>query len=152
MFKTKTMKLLKITAIGILTLALTACGGSDEKPEDPAKDIGIKFREDAVSVSQVAYEKEYEEEVTIHGEISLLNELFCPCFKLTEESAKGEEEGVLVWYGVSAEEKYTAYEELDLDTFENGDMVYVTGRLMEADTISVEEVFWAKEIEKIERN
>ncbi|MFP3945971.1 MAG: hypothetical protein ACLFVI_03630 [Archaeoglobaceae archaeon] len=61
---------------------------SDDKPEG------------SVYVSELLTEPVYEEQVKVYGEVSLLGELFCPCFELTSGG-----ETLQVWYDHMVEEK-----------------------------------------------
>lgn len=67
----------------LLVMSLLLCKCSSE----------IHIPEDALSVSKLLDYPVYASEVEIFGEVSLLGELFCPCFKLTSEGGE-----ILVWY------------------------------------------------------
>jgi len=84
----------------------------------------------------------YDTLVKIHGEVSLLGELFCPCFELTSGGQK-----VQVWYDLMVENDGTERPPANMHEFNNGDKVIVIGELKgEGGTHYSKGDFWASEI------
>ncbi|MBN1856078.1 MAG: hypothetical protein JW846_03895 [Dehalococcoidia bacterium] len=85
----------------------------------------------------------YETEVRVVGEVSLLGELFCPCFELTSGG-----ESIQVWYGLMVENDGTELPEMSVEGIANGDMIVVTGMVKGPGGVHYAEGdFWAKGIE-----
>jgi hypothetical protein len=53
-------------------------------------------------VSELLESPEYDTEVKVYGQVSLLGEMLCPCFELTSGGKT-----VLVWYGLMVEDDGT---------------------------------------------
>ncbi len=66
----------------------------------------------------------YDTEIRVYGKVSLLGELFCPCFQLTSKDEK-----VMVWYDLMIEDNVTERSPVNVDGINNGDWVIVTGEL-----------------------
>jgi hypothetical protein len=99
----------------------------------------------ALSVSELLANPVYDQEVKVWGEVSLLGELFCPCFELTSQG-----EAVVVWYDLMVEDDGTHRPPVATEGIENGDTVIVSGELKRAGThTSISEV-WAKTIRESE--
>ena len=52
-----------------------------------------------LSISELLEDHPYDTEIRVYGKVSLLGELFCPCFELESEGEK-----VSVWYGLMVED------------------------------------------------
>jgi hypothetical protein len=95
-----------------------------------------------LSISELLENPVYDSEVRIHGEVSLLGELFCPCFELT---SGGKE--VQIWYGLMVEDDGTERPAVSVEGIGNGDQVVVTGELKTAGPHRSLNDFWANNIE-----
>lgn len=115
----------------VMAVAL-ACGGEREP-------------EQALSVSELLANPVYVEELKVHGEVSLLGELFCPCFGLTSDG-----ETLTVWYDLMVENDGTPRPSVSVEGIENGDSVLVTGELKTGGTHTLPNDFWANTIEEVE--
>ena len=98
-----------------------------------------------MKVSQLLGNPVYDTKVEIYGEVSLLGELFCPCFELTSGGKK-----VLVWYGLMVEDDGTERSPVSVEGIENGDRIIVTGELKKVGNHSSFNDFWAIDIRSIE--
>lgn len=134
------MKRILVIALGLIVMAAAAGGGiawanaGSQEVETP----GV-----TLSVSELLENPVYAREVKIYGYVSLLGELFCPCFQLT---SGGEE--VSVWYDLMAEDDGTQRPSVSVEGIENGDWVIVTGELRPSDGQLPSTTFWASSIEK----
>ena len=95
----------------------------------------------SLSVAELMADPQYETIVTIEGEVSLLGELFCPCFELSSGGEK-----VQVWYGLMVADDKTEMPPVSVEGIENGDWVTVTGKLKQAGQHSSLNDFWAESI------
>lgn len=129
------MKSKHIILLGILLLGIGLMSGCIKEPRKP---------EGALSVSELLENPIYDTEVRIYGRVSLLGELFCPCFELTSD-----EEKIVVWYGLMVEDDGTERPPVSVEDIQNGDQVIVTGELKRAGVHSSLHDFWASEIEKV---
>jgi hypothetical protein len=98
----------------------------------------------ALSVSELLEDPIYDTELRVYGKVSLLGELFCPCFQLTSKGQK-----VMVWYDLMIEDDGTEHSPVNVDGINNGDMVIVTGKLKSEGSHRSLNDFWANRIEKI---
>ena len=98
-----------------------------------------------MSVSELMEDPVYDTEIRIEGAVSLLGELWCPCFELTSNG-----ETVTVWYGLMVEDDGTEKPSVSVEGIENGDYVVVTGELKGGGTHHSLNDFWASSIEKID--
>ena len=87
----------------------------------------------------------YEAEVKVYGQVSLLGELFCPCFELSSDG-----ETLNVWYDLMVAGDGTVRPAVSVDGIDNGDWVVVTGELQRPETAAAVQQFWASEITKKE--
>ncbi|WP_455276908.1 hypothetical protein [[Eubacterium] cellulosolvens] len=99
----------------------------------------------ALSVSELLKDPMYDTEVRVYGRVSLLGELFCPCFELASGGEK-----VLAWYDLMIEDNGTERPPLNMEMVDNGDWVIVTGELKSAGQQRSLNDFWVSNIEKIE--
>jgi hypothetical protein len=111
----------------VCVLALTGCGIlRGGPPGDPD------------TVAEALVDAEAGDVLHVEGQISLLGELFCPCFWLTSGGAT-----VVVWYGLTGNE-VGEREAVDVAGFGNGDPAYVEGELRpDPDPGSGHPVVWA---------
>ena len=98
---------------------------------------------ETLSVSELMENPIYDTGVRVYGQVSLLGELFCPCFELTSGGKK-----VVVWYGLMVEDDGTERPAVSVEGIQNGDRVVVTGELKTAGTHTSPNDFWASSIEK----
>jgi inhibitor of cysteine peptidase len=99
--------------------------------------------EGALSVAELLANPVYDEEIQVYGEVSLLGELFCPCFELTSGG-----QTLAVWYDLMVDEDGTARPAVSVEGVDNGDTVRVTGELKTGDGQAPPDEFWASAIEK----
>lgn len=130
------MRSKRIILTGILLVTIGLLSGCMKEPQRP---------EGTLSVSELLEEPTYDVEVSIYGQVSLLGELFCPCFELTSGGGK-----VLVWYGLMVENDGAEKPAVSVEGVQNGDQVIVTGELKTAGVHSSLNDFWASKIEKAE--
>ncbi|TKJ29485.1 MAG: hypothetical protein CEE40_08265 [Chloroflexi bacterium B3_Chlor] len=130
------MKSNQIILMGILLVGIGSMSGCIKVPQKP---------EGALSVSELLESRVYDTEIKIYGQVSLLGELFCPCFELTSGGKK-----VLVWYGLMVEDDGTERPDVSVEGNQNGDQVIVTGELKVAGVHSSLNDFWASKTEKAE--
>lgn len=97
------------------------------------------------SVSQLLEDPVYDTELTTYGKVSLLGELFCPCFELTSGG-----KSVEVWYDLVTEGEGKEWPAVSVEGIENGDWVMVTGQLRPTTGTEPSRTFWAKGIQKTE--
>ena len=125
---------------GIYTVDVNGVNGTFELQVDNILQI-----EGALSVSELLKDPLYDTEVRVYGKVSLLGELFCPCFELT---SKGEK--VLVWYDLMIEDDGAARSPVSMEMVNNGDWIIATGELKSEGQHRSLNDFWASNIEKIE--
>ncbi|MCW3975606.1 MAG: hypothetical protein NWE86_05115 [Candidatus Bathyarchaeota archaeon] len=104
----------------------------------------IMPKEDVLSVSELIENPLYDIEIRVSGKVSLLGELFCPCFELTSGNKK-----VIVWYDLMVEDDVTERRSVDVSHIKNGDWVIVTGELKTEGQHRSLNDFWASDIKKI---
>jgi hypothetical protein len=122
-------KLLILTCILLVGVALMSGCGNLPQPEG------------SLTVSDLLAGPIYEVEAKVYGQVSLLGELFCPCFELTSGG-----EALNVWYDLMVAEDGTVQPAASADGIENGDWVVVTGELQKPETPTAHLQFWASEI------
>jgi len=118
----KLEKMNKKIIFGILAVALVVIIGIGlfnylNKPPIP-------IPEGTLSVSEILENPLYDTEIEIYGKVSLLGELFCPCFSLTSDGRE-----VTVWYNLMVEDNGTERPSISIEGIENGDWIIVTGEL-----------------------
>ncbi|MBA7508075.1 hypothetical protein ES706_06806 [subsurface metagenome] len=99
--------------------------------------------EGTLSISELLQKPVYDTEVKVYGKVSLLGQLYCPCFELSSGGDK-----VQVWYDLMVEDDKTERPAVSVEGIENGDHVIVTGELKTEGTHTVLNDFWASSIEK----
>jgi len=129
------MKSKHIILMGILLVGIGLISGCMKEPQEP---------EGALSVSELLENPIYDTEVKIYGEVSLLGELFCPCFELTSGGKK-----VLVSYGLMVDDDGTERPDVSIEGIQNGQQAIVTGELKTAGVHSSVNDFWASKVEKV---
>jgi hypothetical protein len=108
------VKVKSLLVASVLIVAFIWIGGcSRSKP--PA---------DALLVSELLEKPVYDREVKLYGQVSLLHELFCPCFELTSDGRTVE-----VWYDLMSVDGRTSRPPVSVVGISNGDWVVVTGEL-----------------------
>ena len=130
------MKSNQIILMGILLVGIGLMRGCMKVSQKPGG---------ALSVSELLENPLYDTEVEIYGEVSLLGELFCPCFELTSD-----EEKVLVSYGLMVEDDGTERPAVSIEGIQDGDQAIVTGELKTAGEHRSLNDFWASKVEKVE--
>ena len=80
------------------------------------------------------------DELHVYGDISLLGDLFCPCFHLTSEGGT-----VVVWYDLMVDDRGEA-PAVDVEGFRNGDEAVVTGEYRSTDPGTGFPVIWAEAV------
>lgn len=105
----------------------SGCGQSSAEPSE--------LPTGPLSVSNLVADPVYGSEVSIHGEVSLLGELRCPCFELTSGGKTAH-----VWYDLMVDDDGTEWPAVSVEGIENGDTLVVTGELKR------EGAFWASSI------
>ena len=99
--------------------------------------------DETLSVAELMENPVYNAEFKIEGSVSLLGELFCPCFELTSGG-----ETLMVYYGLMVEDDGTERISVSVEGIENGDHVIVTGELKSGGIYHSLNDFWASSIEK----
>lgn len=118
----------------VLCVALFAvCGDDDAGP--PAGSL---------TVASLVKDPVYDREVVVHGRVSDLGELLCPCFTLTSDK-----KSIGVWYDLMVESGGQPRPPVDVSGIENGDQVVVTGELRRPGSGPPTD-FWASKIEKLD--
>jgi hypothetical protein len=95
---------------------------------------------ETICVGELLGEPVYDTEVAVQGKVSLLGELWCPCFEL---SSCGET--VTVWYDLMVDDDEIERPAVSVAGIKNGDTVAVTGELKEITGDGGN--FWALKIE-----
>lgn len=98
----------------------------------------------ALSVAELLANPVHDEDVRVYGEVSLLGELFCPCFDLTSAGVT-----LTVWYDLMVEDDGTPRPSVSVEGIENGDRVLVTGELRRKEVPTAPNDFWASAIERL---
>jgi hypothetical protein len=126
-----------ITLVVVLLLAITLIAGCRAEVEKP---------EGTLTVAELLENPVYDMEVKVFGKVSLLGELFCPCFELTSGGKKLE-----VWYGLMIEDEGRERPEASVEGITNGDWIIVTGELKTKGLYRSLNDFWASDIERMEQ-
>jgi len=134
------MKRILVIALGLAVMTC-ASGGALVWANTGSQEI--EKPEVTLSVSELLENPVYGEEVKVYGNVSLLGELFCPCFDLTSGGGT-----VSVWYDLMVEDDGTQRPPVSVEGIENGDWVIVTGELRPSDGQLPSTTFWASNIEK----
>ena len=127
------MKLKHVLLVLVLIPTILVLGCISQESEKP---------EDVLSVSELLENPVYDTEITIYGEVSLLGELFCPCFELTSGGKT-----VQVWYDLMVEDDGKERPPVSVEEIENGDLVTVTGELKTEGKHRSRNDFWASSIQ-----
>jgi len=125
--------------IGVEQLEITSAVMDDKWDMIRQAMVSEEEPEEALSVAELLENPVYDTEVTIYGNVSLLGELFCPCFELTSGGAT-----VQVWYDLMVENGGIQRAPVDVQGINNGDKIIVTGELKgEGGTHYSKGDFWA---------
>jgi len=121
---------------------LSACTqlATEPAPEPPAAST-----ENVMSPAELLADPVYDEDIRLEGTVSMLGELFCPCFQL-----EGDGEFFEVWYDLMAVDSGEPWPKVDVDGIENGDEIVITGHLRENTGSLPSKTFWLKSFEKAE--
>ena len=103
----------------------------------------LSATDETLSIVELMEDPGYNTELKIEGSVSLLGELFCPCFELTSGG-----ETLMVYYGLMVEDDSTERISVSVEGIENGYQVIVTGELKSGGTYHSLNDFWASSIEK----
>jgi hypothetical protein len=96
-------------------------------------------------VGDLLAEPVYDEAVTVQGSVSLLGELFCPCFELSSGGGT-----VMVWYDLMVDGEHSR-PAVDVSGIADGDTVVVEGELRRtAPDAGVPPDMWAISVESLE--
>lgn len=134
------MKRVVFILAAVIAVAAIAGGSIAAAGGDNGAAGAVETR-DAVSVSELLADPAYGTEVAIYGQVSLLGELFCPCFELRSGN-----ETVMVWYDLMVDESGEARPAVGIEGIQNGDWIMVTGELQAGGANPAE--FWAASVEK----
>jgi len=97
-------------------------------------------QEEALSIAELLANPVYDTAVTVYGEVSLLGELFCPCFELNSGGEK-----IQVWHGLMVENDGTERPAVEVTGINNGDNIIVKGEMKgENGTHYSKGDFWAQ--------
>ncbi len=157
-------KLFIIFTILLSVLLLNGCNSISVEQSDTAQTSGsVAEGEDSNPrlVDETPFEEElpkepmdavelmdnpiYGEDVILKGKVSMLGELFCPCFQLGEG-----DDYVEVWYDLMAVDSDEPWPKVNVDNIKNGDEVKVTGQLRKNTGSLPSRTVWLKSIEKID--
>jgi len=127
--------LVAVIAVAAITGGSIAAAGGDNGAADAPDVSGV------VRVSELLADPAYGTEVAIYGQVSLLGELFCPCFELRSGNKT-----VMVWYDLMVDEDGEARPAVNIEGIENGDWIVVTGELQPGGATPAE--FWASGIDE----
>jgi len=125
-----------------LTIILLACillpaaiaSGCHREPPQP---------QGVMSAADLVESPVYGQEVKIYGQVSLLGELFCPCFELTFGG-----KSIQVWYDLMVGDGEKQRPAVSMEGINNGDWVTVTGELQSIGNPPSPGNFWASSIER----
>ena len=135
MFRRKILAV-SVTMIALFVIAFSITMLYHHQPAKPG---------DALSISELLEGHPYDTEIRAYGKVSLLGELFCPCFELESEGEK-----VSVWYGLMVEDDGSERPPVSVEGINNGDWVIVSGELKSKGSHRSLNDFWASHIEKID--
>ena len=130
------MKNMRFIFAGILVIGIMFMSGCMREPEKP---------KGTLIVSELLEKPVYDTEVKIYGKVSLLGELYCPCFELTSG-----EEKIEAWYDLMVDDDGTPRPAVSVEGIKNGDWVIVTGELETKGQPGLPNSFWISAIEKVE--
>ena len=125
---------LSLLLIGVAVGGATAWANGGENRNDTP--------EEALSVAELLDNPVYDTAVPIQGEVTLLGELFFPCFVLVSGGAT-----IQVWYGLMVKDDGTEMPPVSVEGIENGDWIIVTGELRLSTGIAPSKTFWASDYE-----
>jgi hypothetical protein len=119
----------RIALIALSLLVVSGCALLDADESDRSVTVGT-----AVASIQIG------DDVHLHGEVSLLGELFCPCFHVSDGEAT-----VVVWYDLMVDDA-GEFPAVDVEGIDNGDEVVVAGEYRSTDPGTGYPVIWAEEV------
>ena len=134
------MKRFLVISAAVIVVAAIA-GGSIAAAGGTAGVVDATETQEAMNVSTLLADPAYDTEVAIYGQVSLLGELFCPCFELRSGG-----EVVMVWYDLMVEDGGEVRPAVSVEGIENGDWIVVTGELRSEGVDPGE--FWATSVEE----
>ena len=119
----------RIVIVALALLVVSGCQLWSDDDED-----------EAVTVASVVASMQLGDEVRIEGDVSLLGEMFCPCFHLSDGEAT-----VVVWYDLMVDDA-GEFPAVEIAGIENGDEAVVTGEYRSTDPGTGYPVIWATEV------
>ena len=131
----------RFLVISAAVIVVAAIAGGSIAAAGGANVADATETQEAVNVSALLADPAYNTEVAIYGQVSLLGELFCPCFELRSGG-----EAVMVWYDLMVDEDGGVRPAVSVEGIDNGDWIVVTGALQSGGADPAE--FWASGIEK----
>ncbi|MBN2096074.1 hypothetical protein JW752_01605 [Candidatus Peregrinibacteria bacterium] len=137
------MKKLFVTILILFSVFLNGCTQPVREPvaEPPETPVGKPLQ--AIRPAELLADPVYDEDVKLKGTVSLMGELFCPCFQLEADG-----EFIEVWYDLMAVDSGEPWPKVDVKGIENGDEVIVTGHLRKNTGSLPSKTFWLKSAEK----
>ena len=124
---------LTVILLAVILLPAAIGSGCRREPQQP---------QDALSAADLVENPVYGEQVRVYGQVSLLGELFCPCFELTSEGKT-----IQVWYDLM-EEGDKQRPAVSVEGINNGDWVTVAGELQSIGDPPSPGNLWASSIEE----
>ncbi len=121
----------------------TATGPVQPEEVPPEAEEGRVVPDEPITPAELLADPVYDEDVKMKGTVSMLGELFCPCFQLGEEG-----EYVEVWYDLMAVDSGAPWPKVDIGDLKNSDQVIAVGQLRRNTGSLPSKTFWLKSIEK----
>ena len=124
-----------LTVILLTVILLPAAIGSGcrREPQQPQA---------AMTAADLVENPVYGQEIKVYGQVSLLGDLFCPCFELTSEGKT-----IQVWHDLM-EDGDKRRPAVSVEGLNNGDWVTVAGELQSIGNPPSPGNFWVSSIEK----
>lgn len=142
------MKTINVMVLLFVICSFSSCI-SEKKSENPEQNQintsknESQLPEGSTTVETLMIELAYEEKVQIYGQIKDLGRLNSTAFFLTFNESK-----VRVWYDMMLNNDESSEPKVNVDKFESGDWVVITGTLKKSGNYVLQNDFWAKSIQK----